>query len=93
MIDYETYSKIRLYHRERGLSFGQIARELGLDPETVAKYARAASFPRRGGAKRTSLLDAFKPAINRWLERHPYSATQILQRLRAEEGYTGGFTI
>ena len=93
MIDYETYCKIRLYHRERGLSFGQIGRDLGLDPETVAKYARSASFPRRGNAKRASKLDPFKPVINRWLERHPYSATQILQRLRGEEGYTGGFTI
>ncbi len=93
MIDYETYCKIRLYHRERGLSFGQIARDLGLDHETVAKYARASSYPRRSRVKRASKLDAFKPAINRWLERHPYSATQILQRLRGEEGYTGGFSI
>ena len=93
MIDYETYCKIRLYHQERGLSCNQIGRELGLDPETVAKYASAATFPRRSSAKRASKLDAFKPAINRWLERHPYSATQILQRLRGEEGYTGGFSI
>ena len=37
---------------ERGLSFGQIARELGLDPETVAKYARAAAA-RKGRANST----------------------------------------
>ena len=43
--------------------------------------------------KRPSKLDAFKPAITRWLERHPYSATQIYQRLCADEGYTGGFSI
>ena len=40
MINYEIYSKIQLYHRERGLSFAQIGRDLGLDPETVARYAR-----------------------------------------------------
>jgi transposase len=93
MIDYETYCKIRLFHQERGLSFNQIAAELGLRPQTVAKYANLATFTRRRGTKRSSKLDPFKPAITRWLERHPYSATQIYQRLRAEEGYTGGFSI
>ncbi len=93
MIDYQTYCRIRLFHLERGLSFKQIAGELGIRPETVAKYAKLATFTRRRGTKRPSKLDAFKPAITRWLERHPYSATQIYQRLRADEGYSGGFSI
>ena len=92
MIGYETYCKIRQYHGERGLSFNQIAAELGIDPETAAKYARAEKFSPRSGAKRASKLDAFKPLITRLLERHPYSGTQILQRLR-EEGYEGGASI
>jgi transposase len=91
MIDYETYCKIRLY-RERGLSLSQIGLELGIDPETAAKYAKADKFQRPSRTKRSSKLDAFKPLIKRWLEQHPYSATQILQRLR-EEGYAGGFSI
>ena len=37
VISYELYSQIRLLHQERGLSFAQIARELNLDEETVAK--------------------------------------------------------
>ena len=37
-------------------------------------------------------LDAFKATITRWLDRHPYSAMQIFQRLGAE-GYTGGVSI
>ena len=93
MIDYETYSKIHLYHEEYNLSFGQIGRDLGLDPETVAKYARMSAYPRRSSTRRPSKLDPFKPVITRWLERHSYSVTQIIQRLRSEEGYTGGFTI
>jgi transposase len=93
VIDYETFCKIRLYHRERGLNFSQIARELGIDPETVAKYARAESYPRRSSGARVSKLDLFKPLITRWLERHPYSATQIFQRLCQQEGYQGGFSI
>ncbi len=44
MINYEVYTKIRLYYQEQGLSFMQIARELAIDPETVAKYARAESY-------------------------------------------------
>jgi hypothetical protein len=79
MIGYETYCQIRLFHQERGLTFNQIAEELNLDPETVAKYARLTSFPRRGSSKRPSKLDPFKPMIARWLERHPYSATQIFR--------------
>jgi transposase len=93
MINYETYCQIRLFHQQRGLSFNQIASELGIRPQTVAKYANLATFTRRLGTKRPSKLDPFKPAITRWLERHPYSATQIYQRLRADEGYAGGFSI
>ncbi len=60
----------------------------------MAKYARAESYTLdRRPARRPSKLDAFKPTIQRWLERHPYTATQIMQRLRSEEGYTGGFSI
>ena len=93
MINYETYCQIRLFHQQRGLSFNQIASELAIRPQTVAKYANLATFTRRLGTKRPSKLDPFKPAITRWLERHPYSATQIYQRLHADEGYTGGFSI
>jgi hypothetical protein len=93
MINYETYCRIRIYHKEQGLTFSQIGRELGIDPETAAKYSALDTFPRRHATKRTSKLDAFKPAITRWLERHPYSATQIYQRLCADEGYTGGLSI
>jgi transposase len=34
-----------------------------------------------------------KSSFSAGTERHSYTATQIFQRLRAEEGYTGGFTI
>lgn len=93
MIDYETRCKIRHLHQEEGLNFQQIGQSLGIDPETASKYARAQKFtPRRAVGKRASKLDAFKPMIQRQLERHPYSCTQILQQLRAQ-GYEGGFSI
>ena len=53
----------------------------------------ADSYHPRRPARRKSKLDPFKPTIQRWLERYPYSATQIFQRLQAEEGYEGGFSI
>lgn len=92
MISYELFCKIHL-HREQGLSFTQIAHELQLHAETVAKWARAKTYQPRPGARRQSKLDAHKATIRRWLEHHPYSATQIFQRLRAEEAYTGGLSI
>jgi transposase len=92
MIDYETYCKIRLYHG-RGLSFAQIARELAIDPETVAKYVRAECWRPRRAAKRRSKLDPFKTLISGWLERYPYSTTQIFQRLREGHGYEGGLSV
>ena len=47
--------------------------------------------PRLCGA-RPSKLDPYKAYIRRLLEHHPYSAAQILNRLR-EAGYLGGATI
>jgi len=49
--------------------------------------------PRAGTARaRGSKLDPFKGQIVRWLDTHPYTAQQILQRLR-EMGFDGGATI
>jgi transposase len=93
VIDCETFCKIRLSYRELGLNFTQIARELGAHPQTVAKYAALDSYYPRRPPRRKSKLHLFKPTIQRWLERYPYSATQIFQRLQAEEGYEGGFSI
>src|SRR5258708_20470242 len=92
MISYELYCQIRLLHQERGLNFAQIARELNLDEETVAKWARAKNYTQAGKTRaRKSKLEPYKIIIQRWLERHSYTATQIFQRLPAEEAYTVGF--
>jgi transposase len=91
MIEYETYCQIRRLV-ESGLSYGQVSRELNLDPETVGKYAQMSSFPRRATPKRETIIAPYKPVIARWLERHPYSAQQVFQMLRKDEGYRGGYT-
>jgi len=92
MIDYELYCKIRAYHDNHQLTVAQIARELHLDERTVARWLAAEKFHPRQAAARPSKLDPYKKQIVRWLESHPYTATQIFLRLR-EAGYTGGITI
>jgi transposase len=92
MIDYETYCKIKDCHERQQLTIAQTARALGLHAETVAKWVRCAQYHARQSVSRSSRLDPFKERIVSLLERHPYSAQQIFQRLR-EDGYAGGPTI
>lgn len=92
MIDYETYVRIRNYFTNDGLKYSQIADELGLDCRTVAKWASEERYLPRRSAKRASKLDPFKNEIVRMLERHPYTARQIFQRVQ-ERGFEGGITI
>ncbi|WP_373509340.1 IS21 family transposase [Thiocapsa sp.] len=93
MIDYQTYCAIHDHHNQRGLNAAQIAEALHLDPRTVAMWLAEPRFRPRQATARASKLDAHKPTIRRWLEAHRYSAQQVFQRLREEEGYSGGISI
>jgi transposase len=92
MIDFELFARIKNYHEQKGLSAGQIAEELGLDPRTVSKWLKTNRFRPRAQVLRPSKLDPFKGSIVRMLEAHRYSAAQILQKVR-EEGFPGAYTI
>ncbi len=92
MIDYPTFCQLRVLLDEKHLTAAQVAVELQLDPKTVAKWAEQTSYHQRRGGKRPSKLDAFKGRIVGLLERHPYSAQQILQELKPQ-GYAGGYSI
>ena len=92
MLDYETFCQIRDHLTRQQLTVAQTARALALDVRTVSKWANVEQFRTRSGVARVGKLDAFKGQIVRWLDAHPYSAQQILQRLR-EAGYSGGLTI
>ncbi|MEN8128970.1 MAG: IS21 family transposase [Pseudomonadota bacterium] len=92
MIDYDTFCKIRDYHEQRGLKAQQVARELGLDGRTVARWIDEPRYHPRQSTPRTSKLDPYKARIRQGLESHHYSAQQIFQRLR-EEGFDGGYSI
>jgi transposase len=92
MIDYETFIKIRTFHENKGLTCSQIASAIGLDERTVRKWVDQKRYLPRKATARSSKLDPFKAQIVSLLEKYPYSATQIFQRIK-EEQYNGGYTI
>jgi len=92
MIDYPTYLKVQDLHQRAGLNIAQIAVELQLHPDTVSYWIKQEVYRERKSGRRPSKLDAYKNQITRLLDRHPYTATQILQQIR-EQGYSGGYTI
>ena len=92
MIDYALFSKIRHLNQHDGLTAQQIARELAMDVRTVKKWLDQTRFRPRQSSPRASKLDPFKSDIVRLLQAHPYTAIQLLQRLR-EQGFKGGYSI
>src|SRR6266516_267031 len=92
MIDYHDFCQIKHLHTHQGLKAAQIARELTLDPRTVAYWLAQEHFHPRQSRPYTSKLDPFKPAVVRMLERHPYSAAQVFQHLR-EQGFDGSYAL
>ena len=92
MIDYACFCQIKHLHEQQGLSTSQIAATLSLDPRTVAYWLTQERFRSRKPRARTRKLDPFKAQIVRMLERYPYSAAQVFQRLR-EQGFDGGYSI
>ena len=92
MINYDTFCRIHHLHQRDGLNASQIAHALCLDARTVSHWLTQSHFRARRSVARTSKLDPFKRTIRQLIENHPYSAVQVLQRLR-EDGYNGGITI
>src|ERR671922_452469 len=92
MIDYQQFCQIKDLHDHQGLKVAQIAPTLGLDPRTVAYWLRQERFRPRKARPRASKLDPFKPQIVQMLEKYPYSAAQVFQRLR-EQGFDGGYSL
>ena len=92
MIDYHTFCEIHRLRDQEHLSLAQIAARLQVAYRTVQKWARRATFAKARIPKRPSQLDPFKGTIAALLQRHPYTAQQILQQLRTQ-GYGGGYSI
>ena len=90
MVTYEQFCKIKML-AECKLSAAQIAHSCGICEKTARKYMDLEQFPLRQTPKRSSKLDAYKAYINSQLQRHSYTAAQILEQLR-RQGYEGGYT-
>jgi hypothetical protein len=56
-----------------------------------ARLHQLHTYSTRRSTRRASKVDPFRFEIVRLLHQHPYTAQQILQRLR-EGGYTGGYS-
>jgi len=89
--------KIRHYFTRDYLRYSQIANILGLDQRTVAIWANEKRYRARKSTLRKSKLDPFKNHIIQMLEKHPYTAQQIYQRIKyqriKEDGFKGRITI
>jgi transposase len=92
MISYEIWCKIRDYLDHQHMSHAQIATALHLHPRTVSSWAGLLHYEERKSVVRPSQLDPFKGQVIKLLDTHPFTAQQVLQRLR-EAGYPGGYTI
>ena len=92
MIDYHRFCQIKHLHAHEGLNASQIAQAVSLDRRTVAYWLTQEHFRPRKPRPHASKLDPCKPDIVRLLERHPYSAAQVFQRLR-EQGFTGSYEL
>ena len=92
MIDYQCFCQIKHLSQAQGLNVFQIAQQLSLDPRTVSHWLAQDHFRPRKPGRRTSKLDPFKAEIVRMLEKYPYSAAQVMQRI-SEQGFDGGYSI
>jgi transposase len=92
MIDYQQFCQIKDLHGNQGLNAAQIAATVSLDPRTVSYWLGQERFRPRQQTPRASQLDPFKPQIVQMLEKYPYSAAQVFQRLQ-QQGFDGGYSI
>ena len=69
MIDYHRFCQIKHLHTHQGLNVTQIARELTLDPRTVAYWLAQDHFHPRMSRSYASKLDPFKAQIAHLLNR------------------------
>ncbi len=90
MMDYETFCTIKKLHDQDGLNCAQIAKTIGVDSRTVRKWIAEQRYRPRKTYPKSSILDSFKPEINRMLEKHAYTARQIYQQLQ-ELNYEGSY--
>ncbi len=102
MFSVELYGRVRHACHIEGLSIREAARRFGLHRNTVRKMLAFAVPPgyRRRGPPARPRLGPFTAVIDRILEedrsappKQRHTAKRIHERLRAEHGFAGGYTI
>jgi transposase len=91
MIHYEQYCRIHLLAGQ-GLNVTQIVGACSLDERTVRYWLGQPTYRQRKTTRRASHLDPYREQLVRWLAEHPFTAVQLLTKLR-EAGYTGGYSV
>lgn len=98
----EIYRRVRIAHFKEGKSRRRIARDFGISRDSVSRMLAHASPPgyRRTAPIRRPKLDGFTEHIDQWLRedvgrprKQRHTAKRIFDRLRAEFGFKGGYTI
>ncbi len=97
----EVYLQVRRAHFDEGRSKRSIARDFGLARGTVGKMC---AFPMPSGYRRSRdvrrpKLEGFTGTIDQWLledlerpKKQRHTVKRIFERLRDEDGFTGGYT-
>jgi transposase len=102
MYSVELYNRVRRACHVEGMSKSEAARTFGLDRKTVSKILEHSVPPgyRRSKPPVRPKLDPFIPIIDQILEddkgrlkKQRHTAKRIFERLRHEQGFTGGITI
>lgn len=86
-----------MFHQVRklsaqGKSQAAIARELGMDPKTVAKYLRSNTPPHytsRSCSTRADPFVGYEEKVQAWLKRTPTLSDQEIYEFLLKEGYRG----
>ena len=98
----ELYARVRHACHVEGLSQREAARRFGIDPKTVAKMLRHAVPPgyRRSKPPARPKLDGFTVIVDQIVtadrsapSKQRHTAKRIFERLRAEHGFAGSYTI
>ena len=97
----DLYRRVRLACAE-GMSQREAARHFGISRDSVRKmmaFSVPPGYRRKAPVKRPK-LDGFTGIIDAWLEedrsvprKQRHTAKRVLERLRDEHGFTGGYTI
>ena len=102
MYDVDVYARVRRAVLVEGRSRRAVAREFGLARKTVSKmleYSLPPGYRRQQPIRRPKLgpwqgvIDAILEEDKQRPKKQRHTAKRIFERLRAEHGYTGGYTI